>query len=154
MEQKQQIPKRIQIVCLCCFYHAETQSTGRCPFCRIENKKFRRDITNGFTLLSAKLFVSSNRPSSRTASSASRWFSEYLCALCWCFRTKSFPLSFPLSFPFSHNPSIGWNSTGWQNMRAGAIQITAKRLHYHPLNRGFANSSPVPRTTEKALKFQ
>ena len=42
------------------------------PFAVSQNKKFRRDITHGFTLLSAKLFVNSNLPSRRTASSVSR----------------------------------------------------------------------------------
>ena len=52
------------------------------PLAVSQNKKFLLAITNGLTVRSATLFVSSSLPSSRTASNCFLWCSEYVCAFC------------------------------------------------------------------------
>ena len=50
------------------------------PLAVSQNRKFFRDITKGFTVRSAILFVRVRRPSMRTLSYACRWFKEYVLA--------------------------------------------------------------------------
>ena len=50
------------------------------PLAVSQNRKFFRDITKGFTVRSAILFVRVRRPSMRTLSYACRWFKEYVPA--------------------------------------------------------------------------
>ena len=71
------------------------------PLAVSQNRKFFRDITKGFTVRSAILFVRVRRPSMRTLSYACRWFKEYVLAF-----PKLESLSSSKLFIFHHNFSF------------------------------------------------
>lgn len=75
-------PKGSSLLRLAVSITLKHRALASAPLSVSQNKKFLLAITNGLTVRSATLFVSSSLPSSRTASNCFLWCSEYVCAFC------------------------------------------------------------------------
>lgn len=81
-KRNRRYPKGSSLLRLAVSITLKHRALASAPLAVSQNKKFLLAITNGLTVRSATLFVSSSLPSSRTASNCFLWCSEYVCAFC------------------------------------------------------------------------